>query len=285
MTTERKALTYVDGKWLEGNPPLMGPLTHSTWMASLVFDGARSFEGTAPDLDLHCARVIHSARSMHLKPAHRAEEIEEIAREGIAKFSSDTALYIRPMYWADEGFVAPDPDSTRFALTVQATPMPPAQGFGICKSSYRRPAVDMAPTNAKAACLYPNSVRALFEAKERGFDNAVVSDPNGNVAELATANLFYVRDGEVHTPAENGTFLAGITRNRVIALLREAGFAVHTRSFGFQELMHADEIFSTGNYGKVQPVSRIEDRELQPGPVYQRARDLYWVYAHSNASL
>ena len=285
MADQRKAITYVDGSWVEGNPPLMGPLTHATWMASLVFDGARAFEGTIPDLDLHCARAVHSARAMHLAPSLSGGEIEELSREGIGKFPAGTALYIRPMFWAESGFVAPDPSSTRFALTLTETPMPEPTGFSICRSSFRRPAIDMAPTNAKAACLYPNSGRALFEAQRQGFDNAVVLDPNGNVAELATANLFYAKDGVVHTPAENGTFLAGITRNRVISELRAAGFDVHTRAIQYAELLDADEIFSTGNYGKVQPVTRIEHRSLQPGPVYARARELYWAYAHGPGAL
>ncbi len=114
----------------------------------------------------------------------------------------------------------------------------------------------------------------------RPFDNAVVLDPDGNVAEFATSNLFYVKDGIAHTPAANGTFLAGVTRQRVIQLLRDAGTTVHERSFGFAEVLNADEVFSSGNYGKVIPVTRVEKRDLQPGPVYTRARELYWEFAH-----
>ena len=106
-------------------------------------------------------------------------------------------------------------------------------------------------------------------------------DPAGNVAELATANIFMVKDGVVHTPIPNGTFLNGITRQRVIRLLREAGVTVHERALLYRDFQDADEIFSTGNYGKVMPVVRIDDRDLQPGPVYQRARELYWAFAHS----
>ncbi len=78
----------------------------------------------------------------------------------------------------------------------------------------------------------------------------------------------------------NGTFLAGVTRQRVIQLLRDAGTTVHERSFGFAEVLNADEVFSSGNYGKVIPVTRVEKRDLQPGPVYTRARELYWEFAH-----
>jgi branched-chain amino acid aminotransferase len=120
----------------------------------------------------------------------------------------------------------------------------------------------------------------MRDAKARGFQNAVMLDGLGNVSELATANIWMVRNGEAHTPAPNGTFLNGITRQRVIKLLRRAGITVHERSIRWPEFIDADEIFSTGNYGKVVPVTRIESRNLQPGPVMQKARDLYWEFAH-----
>jgi branched-chain amino acid aminotransferase len=139
----------------------------------------------------------------------------------------------------------------------------------------------MAPTNAKASCLYPNSARALSEALGRGCDNAVMLDHEGHVAEFATSNLFYVKDGIAHTPALNGTFLAGVTRQRVISLLRNARVTVYERAIDYEEVVNADEIFSTGNYGKVLPLSRIDKRDLQPGPIYARAREMYWEFAHS----
>ena len=120
----------------------------------------------------------------------------------------------------------------------------------------------------------------MREAKARGFDNAVMLDPSSNVAELATANIWIVKDGAAHTPVPNGTFLNGITRQRVIRLLRAAGVTVVERSIRWQEFIDADEVFSTGNYGKVVPVTRVEQRHLQPGPIMQKARNLYWDYAH-----
>ena len=121
---------------------------------------------------------------------------------------------------------------------------------------------DQAPTDAKASCLYPNSARALAEALGKGFDNAVVLDPWGNVAELATANIVMVKNGVVHTPAANGTFLAGVTRSRVLQLLRRAGITAHERSITWEEVLDADEVFSTGNYGKVLPITRVAKRNL-----------------------
>src|SRR5438067_1640712 len=129
-----------------------------------------------------------------------------------------------------------------------------------------------------------DGARALFEANSRGFDNAIVCDMLGNVAEFATSNIFMAKDAVVFTPAPNGTFLAGITRQRVIGLLRESGVTVVEKTLIYQDFEKADEIFSTGNYSKVVPVTRIGDRSLQFGPIYTKARELYWEFAHSSAA-
>jgi branched-chain amino acid aminotransferase len=276
--------TYIDGDWHEGNVLMWGARTHAIWLGSSVFDGARVFEGVAPDLDLHCARVNASAKMMYLKPTMSAEEIAGLARDGMTKFPKDTTLYVRPMYWAEHAgpqALPPDPDSTRFALTLYDAPMRKPVGFSITLSPFRRPTFETAPVDAKAGCLYPNNARALFEAKARGFDNAVVCDVAGNVAELANSNVFMGKDGVVLTPIPNGTFLAGITRMRTIALLRDAGITVIEKVLRYADFENADEIFATGNASKVLPITRIGERALQPGPLYRKARELYWAYAHS----
>jgi branched-chain amino acid aminotransferase len=140
----------------------------------------------------------------------------------------------------------------------------------------------MAPTDAKASALYANSTRAMREAKERGFDQAIMLDAEGNVAEFASSNLFLVApEGKVVTPVPNGTFLAGITRARVIALLGQQGVQVEERTVKAQELETAREIFSTGNYGKVTPCTRYEGRTLDAGPVARKARELYLAFTET----
>lgn len=276
-----KAVTYVDdGTWHDGNPMVLGPMTQSTWLGSLIFDGARAFEGVIPDIDLHCARACDSARKMMLEPKIRPEEMVELVKDAVGRFPAGTALYIKPMFWADSGWIYPDPASTRFLLNVFESPLPDGKGFSACVSTRRRPAPDQAPTDAKAAGLYANAGRALKEAHDKGFENAIMLDPIGNVAEFATANLFMVKDGVAHTPVPNGTFLNGITRQRIAKLLTKAGVAVHERTVTVGDLMTADEIFSTGNHGKVQPLTRFENRNLQPGPVAAKAKELYWAFAH-----
>jgi branched-chain amino acid aminotransferase len=279
-----KTWTFFAGDWHEGNVPIMGVRTHAAWLASMVFDGARAFEGVAPDVDLHCERVNDSAKKLFLKPLVSADAWLGLVADGRKRFDRDAALYIRPMYWPEHNgplAVPPDPDSTRWCLSLYETPMVAPDGFSITLSPYRRPTIETMPVDAKAGCLYPNNARALFEARARGFDNCVVCDMLGNVAELATANIFLAKDGVVHTPIANGTFLAGITRRRVILLLRAAGISVVETTLRYQDFRAADEIFSTGNFIKVTPITRIDDRSLQPGPFYRKARALYWEFAHA----
>ena len=214
-----KTWTFYKGDWHEGNIPIMGVRSHAAWLCSSVFDGARTFEGVSPDLDLHCARVNASAKTMHLKPQVSDETWLGLTRDGIKRFDKDAALYVRPMYWAERSgtlLVAPDPDSTQWCLSLYEAPMRTPEGFSITLSPYRKPSMETMPVDAKAGCLYPNNARALIEANSRGFDNCVVRDMLGNIAELATANLFIGKDGVVFTPAPNGTFLNGITRQRVV---------------------------------------------------------------------
>ena len=279
-----KTWTFYEGDWHEGNLPIMGVRDHATWLCSSVFDGARTFEGVSPDLDLHCERVNASAQTMHLNPVLSTGTWLELVRDGIKRFDKEAALYIRPMYWAEHSgalLIAPDPQSTKWCLSVYEAPMRKPEGFSITLSPYRKPSLECMPVNAKAGCLYPNNARALIETQARGFGNCVVLDLFGNVAELATANIFIGKDGVVFTPVPNGTFLKGITRQRVIKLLREAGVSVVETTLSYRDIQTADEIFSSGNYSKVMPVNRIEERSLQPGPLYRKARELYWDYAHA----
>jgi branched-chain amino acid aminotransferase len=272
-------LTYFNDQWTEGNTPLFGAMDHSVWLGSSVFDGARSVRGHMPDLRAHLERVVRSAAALGLRCPLSVDQMEALVREGVAKFPADAELYVRPLVFGSEGFLVPVAEKSCFALTLFDAPIPPFSGFSACLSSLRRPDASMAPTDAKASALYANSSRAMRNAQQRGFDNAVMLDSEGNVTEFATANLFLVTaDGSVVTPAANGTFLAGITRARVIALLAEAGVAVQQRTVKPDELLSAREIFNTGNFGKVTPCVRYETRTLEVGPVATLARDRYFAY-------
>ena len=276
--------TFLDGRWQEGNPPMMGPRTHAAWLASSVFDGARVFENTMPDMDKHCARVNVSATKLGLKPTMKPEETLALVREGVQKFKRNTPLYVKPMYWAEADgptSIGPDPDSTRFCLCLFEAALPEPKGSSLTVSKFRRPTLETMPTDVKTGALYPNNARAGREAASRGFDNALVLDMLGNVAETASSNIFMVKDGVVMTPIPTGAFLNGITRQRVIKLLRASGMEVQETVLRVEDFLGADEVFTSGNYSKVMPITRIETAEKQPGPVFRKAREAYWAYAKS----
>ena len=149
MQPQHFILDTEGGRWVEGNPPLLAPMDNATWMSSVAFDGARAFDGVAPDLDLHAERVVRSARIIGLQPMLSGDEVATRMREGIARFPTGTHLYIRPLFYAAEGFVVPKPESTRFVLTLFEAPMPEPRGFTSTLARVRRPSPDSAPTQAK----------------------------------------------------------------------------------------------------------------------------------------
>ena len=279
--------TWFEGRWHDGDVAVMRAADHGIWQGSSVFDGARWFDGVAPDLDAHCARVNRSAAALMITPTMTADEIARIAREGLKPYGKDQAVYIRPMYWALDGSelgVSPKENSTGFALCLEAVPMPAADAtITLTRTRYRRPVLEDNVCNAKAGCLYPNNARMLVEAKAKGFSNALVADAMGNVAETATANVFMVKDGVAMTPIANGTFLSGITRARHIANLRADGIEVREAVLTFDDFHSADEVFLSGNFAKVTPVREFDGSHYQHGPVTRRARQLYMDWAHSAA--
>jgi len=181
--------------------------------------------------------------------------------------------------------ILPKAGATGFAISLEEIPMPdPKKTVRLTTTSFRRPVLADNVVNAKAGCLYPNNARMLLEAKTKGFDNALVADAMGNVAETATANVFMMRDGVVYTPIPNGTFLAGITRARHIKNLRENGITVVESVLSFDDFRRADEVFLTGNLQKITPVSAFDEITYEIGPISQKARDLYWDWARSEAA-
>ncbi|MAQ47104.1 MAG: branched chain amino acid aminotransferase [Confluentimicrobium sp.] len=285
MPTGTDIRTYYDGRWHDGDVPVMKAADHGSWLGTTVFDGARYFDGVAPDLEAHCARVNRSATALMITPSVQVDDMVEIVREGLKAYAPDTAVYIRPMYWAldgDEMGIVPLPGATGFAISLEAIPMAvDGAATTLTRTRFRRPVLEDAVCNAKAGCLYPNNARMLAEARSKGFGNALVADAMGNVAETASANVFMVREGVVYTPIANGTFLAGITRARHIANLRADGIEVQETVLTFADFEAADEVFLSGNMMKVTPVTAFEDKQYRVGPVTRRARELYWDWAHS----
>ena len=285
MATGNNILTYFNGTWHTGNVPIINAADHGAWLGSNVFDGARYFNGVAPDLLAHCQRVNNSAEALMLKPSVEANDMVEIIWEGLKQYEADAAVYIRPMYWAIDGdltAIVPNQESVGFAICLEQIPLAPeSKTVSLTKTKFRRPVLEDAVVNAKAGCLYPNNARMLVEARSKGFSNALVTDAMGNVAETATANIFMVKDGEVFTPIPNGTFLSGITRARHISNLNAADVKVHETVLTYTDFETADEIFMSGNMNKVTAVTAFEDFQFQIGPITKKVRELYWDWAMS----
>ncbi len=285
MATGNNIFTYFNDTWHTGNVPIINAADHGAWLGSNVFDGARYFNGVAPDLLAHCQRVNNSAEALMLKPSVETNDMVEIIWEGLKQYEADAAVYIRPMYWAIDGdltAIVPNQESVGFAICLEQIPLAPeSKTVSLTKTKFRRPVLEDAVVNAKAGCLYPNNARMLVEARSKGFSNALVTDAMGNVAETATANIFMVKDGEVFTPIPNGTFLSGITRARHISNLSAAGIKVHETVLTYTDFETADEIFMSGNMNKVNAVTAFEDFRFQIGPITKKVRELYWDWAMS----
>ena len=285
MATGTNIRTWHNGQWQDDDVAIIHAADHGAWLGTTVFDGARYFEGVTPDLDAHCARLNRSAVALMITPTVTAAAMAEIIRDGLRRYPPEAAVYIRPMYWAidgDQSGIVPREGATGFAICLEEIPMAdPETSVRLTTTRFRRPVLESSVCNAKAGCLYPNNARMLMEARDRGYDNALVADALGNVAETASANVFMVRGGEVFTPIANGTFLSGITRARHIANLSAAGYRVHETVLTFQDFHGADEVFMSGNMSKVTSVREFDGTKYQHGPVTRHARALYWEWALS----
>ena len=285
MAVGKTIKTYFEGAWHDGDVHIMHAADHGAWLGTNVFDGARYFEGVAPDLAAHCARVNASAEALMITPTMSVDDMVAIVWEGLKRFPKDTTVYIRPMYWAIDGdmtAIVPDAGKTGFCICLEEIPLPsPDATATLGLTRFRRPVLESSVVNAKAGCLYPNNARMLREVRENGFTNALVTDAMGNVAESATANVFMVRDGEVLTPMPNGTFLAGITRARHMKNLAADGTPVREAVLSYDDFRSADEVFLSGNMAKVTAVTEFDGTHYQVGPVTRRARSLYWDWALS----
>lgn len=289
MATGTNIKTYYDGRWHDGDKTVINAADHGAWLGTTVFDGARLFDGLSPDLEAHCARINRSAKALMITPTVKTDDMIEMVREGLKSYGRDSAVYIRPMYWALEGDdlgIVPREGATGFAISLEEIPMaPPEAATTLTRTRFRRPVLEDNVVNAKAGCLYPNNARMMVEARSKGFGNALVADAVGNVAESASANAFMVKDGEVFTPIPNGTFLAGITRARHIKNMLADGIKVHETVLSFDDFHDADEVFLSGNMMKVTPVKAFDDTAYEVGananPVTRRVREMYWDWAAS----
>ncbi|QDQ14848.1 branched-chain amino acid transaminase [Streptomyces spectabilis] len=275
---DRDGVIWVDGAFVPWRTARLHVLSHGLHYGGSVFEGERVYDGRVFALPEHSARLVASARHMGYDLPWTAAELDAVTREVVAA-ADLTDGYVRPVAWRGGDtlrLVAPD---NRVHLAVAAWPWPRIftegpRGIRLRTSRWRRPAPDTAPIRAKAAALYAIGALAGQEAEEAGFDDALLLDHRGRLAEATGANLFLVIGGELHTPPPE-CVLDGITRRTVIGLARGLGLPVVERHLAPAELDRATEVFLTGTAYEVQAVTGVDGRSFPLGEVGAALTEAY----------
>ena len=259
---DRDGWIWFDGKlvpWREANVHV---LTHGLHYASSVFEGQRAYNGVIFKLSEHSERLRKSASLLGFELPWTADEIDAACNE-VLKASGLTDAYMRPVAWLGSEKMGVSPTGTRPHLAIAAwewgkyyDPAKFDAGIRLTIAPWRRPAPYTAPTQSKAAGLYMIAMMSRQHAEATGYDDAMMFDWRGQVAEATGANIFFVRDGGLHTPTPD-CFLDGITRRTVIDLARRRGVEVTERAIWPDELESFEQAFLTGTAAEVTPVGSI----------------------------
>jgi len=278
---QRDGSLWLDGKivpWREGKVHV---LSHGLHFASCVFEGERMYSGRIYKLDEHTKRLFHSAEILGIKIPYTEEEISRACYEA-AEAQSIVDGYVRPVaFRAAHTMPTVSAQNAGVRVAIAVWPWPsyfdPAEklkGIRLDISDWKRPAPDTAPTQAKAAGLYMICTMSKHAAEAKGYADAMMFDYRGLVAEATGANMFFVKDGRLHTPAPD-CFLDGITRRSVIALAKERQIPVHERQITREELPTFEECFLTGTAAEVTPVSEIGPYRFKPGKISETLMNDY----------
>lgn len=269
---DRDGFIWLDGKLVPWRDSQIHVLTHALHYGSAVFEGERLYDGRIFRLSAHSQRLVNSARLLDYELPWSRAEIDEATR-AVVRANRLTEAYIRPIAWRGSEVLgvsaigttvhlAIAPWAQEGRLSVQARPA----GIDVTLATYRRPSPDSAPGSAKAAGLYLICGIEKDRALRAGFDDALMLDWKGDLAESTGANVFLVIDGKLVTPVPDN-FLDGITRRAVIGLARRRGWTVEERVVKPEELSRASEIFLCGSAAEIVPVGSIDGHRYQPGPV------------------
>ncbi len=277
---DRAGDIWFDGGLVPWKDVQVHVLSHGLHYASCVFEGERVYNGRVFRLREHSQRLIDSATALGFEIPYSLAEIEAATRDTVAAQGFADA-YVRPVAWRGSEMmgVSAQESAIHFAIAVWEWPSyfsPEARlkGIKLAMSTWKRPSPECAPVHSKAAGLYMICTLSKHAAEADGFDDALMLDWRGQVAETTGANVFLVKGGELHTPIPD-CFLDGITRRAVIGLARDRGIAIHERVVMPDELAGADEIFVTGTAAEVTPVGRIGDMNFTVGPVTQALMEDY----------
>ncbi len=277
---DRNGSIWFDGvlrPWREAN---LHVLSHGLHYASAVFEGERVYGGRIYKLSEHSERLAFSAGRLGFALPFSADEIDTASREVIRANGIDDG-YVRPLAWRGSEMMGVSAQTSRIHVAISAwdwgayfDPKAHLRGIALALAEWRRPAPQTIPTDSKAAGLYMICTLSKHKAEAEGFDDALMLDWRGRVAEATGANIFLVRGGELHTPTPD-CFLDGITRRTVIGLARDRGIKIVERVIEPDEIATADEVFLTGTAAEVTPVRQIGDHHFHVGPLTRQMIDDY----------
>ena len=269
---DRDGWIWFDGRllpWREARPHV---LSHGLHYGSSVFEGERAYDGHVFRLRAHTSRLRRSAGLLDFEIPWSDEEIDAATRAVVAANGISDG-YIRPVAWrgSEAMGVSALGNATHLAIAAWKWPAyfsPEARlaGLRLCLADWKRPSPETAPSQSKAAGLYMIATMAKDRAIKAGYDDALMLDWRGNIAEATGANVFLVIDGEIHTPKPD-CFLDGITRQAAMELARRRGFAVREATLTLDDLDRAQEMFLTGTAAEIAPVREAVGRGFVVGPV------------------
>ena len=261
---------FLDGQLLKWSDAKLHVLSHGLHYASSVFEGERVYKGKVFKEQEHTERLIRSAKTLGFDIPYNAKEINAIRKEVLTANKIDDG-YIRPVSWRGSEMmgISAQTNTIHFALAAWKWPSyfsPEAKlkGIKLNISKWRRPDPLTAPVNTKAAGLYMICTLSKHEAESKGFDDSLMLDYRGYIAEATGANIFFIKNNEIHTPIAD-CFLDGITRQTVINIARTEGIKVEEKRLNIEDINDYEECFVTGTAAEVTPVSSIANYEFKPG--------------------
>ncbi|MGF1608264.1 MAG: branched-chain amino acid aminotransferase [Kiloniellales bacterium] len=277
---DRDGVIWFNGELLPWRDATVHVLTHGLHYGSCVFEGERCYGGTIFKMTEHHERLHESARVLGFEIPYSVAEIDAAA-ETVLQANGIVDGYVRPVAWRGSEMMGVSAQQTRINVAIAAwdwpayfTPEARLKGIRMTVSQWRRPAPDTAPTKSKAAGLYMICTLSKHAAEARGYNDALMLDYRGRIAEATGANVFLVQDGKLHTP-DPDCFLDGITRRTVIELARQRGYEVIERAIMPDELAKTSEVFITGTAVEVTPVCEIDQYSFTPGEI---TKDLLTAY-------
>jgi len=268
---DRDGWIWWDGKLIPWREAKLHVLSHGLHYASAVFEGERAYGGNIFRLRDHTNRLISSGEMLHFTIPWSADEIDAACKNVIAA-NGLTDAYVRPIAWRGSEQLAVSAQLTTIHLAIATWAWPSyfagdrMTGIRLQIATWRRPDPRTAPTAAKAAGLYMIGTLSKHDAEAAGYDDALMLDWREQVAEATGANIFFVIDGDLHTPVPD-CFLDGITRRSVIALARARGIKVIERPILPEEMANATEVFLAGTAAEVTPVREIGPYTFTPGQI------------------